>query len=929
MNNSSTEQKFAVKLEHVSFSYGKTLALDDFSLEIAPRKLVGVIGPDGVGKSTMLSLITGARAMQDSGSIEVLGGDMRSKTHREKVCPKIAYMPQGLGKNLYFTLTVEENLQFFGKLFGHSAEERRRRIDHLTRSTGLYNFLDRPAGKLSGGMKQKLGLCCALIHDPDLLVLDEPTTGVDPLARRQFWDLVESVRGLQLDMTVIVATAYMDEAQRFEWLIAMDEGKILDTGTPEEIFEKTQCDNLDDAFIQLLPAEKRSGHTKLIVPPLSGKDANVIAIAAENLTKKFSSFTAVDHVSFKIRKGEIFGFLGSNGCGKTTTMRMLTGLLKPTGGTAALFGKPIEAESMETRLKLGYMPQLFSLYNELTIKQNLMLYARLYRIAEKDVKSRVNEMLERFQLIPYADETPSALPLGIKQRLSLAAAVLHRPQILILDEPTSGVDPVARDLFWEMIIELSRQDGVTIFITTHFMNEAERCDRISLMHAGRSLACDTPARLVKERNMSTLEAAFIDYLEEADPASGEKITLEKSSTENTPEYPAKRKSLWRRFIESNNCNFSIQRTLCCCWRESLELMRDPIRATLAIFGALVLMLVMGFGINMDVEDLSFAVLDRDGSSLSKNYILNIAGSRYFIEQAPIRDYDDLEKRLRSGKLSLAVEIPPNFGKNLQAGKNPQIAFFIDGAMPSRAETVNGYVKSLHNQWLEEQAREHSAAANETLSLCNVETRYRYNPDVLSLPAMVPAVIPLLLMMIPAILAALAVVREKEMGSIINLYVTPLKRSEFLIGKQMPYVMFSILSSLMLIAMAVTVFDVPVKGSVFVLLVALVLYSMCSTGFGLLASSVTRSQIAVIFMTMLGTMLPAVQFCGMIDPVTSQEGAGRIIGMIYPTTYMLLISRGVFNKALGFHDLYPELVVLLIMVPIVIGCGVMLLKKQEK
>ena len=276
-----------------------------------------------------------------------------------------------------------------------------------------------------------------------------------------------------------------------------------------------------------------------------------------------------------------------------------------------------------------------------------------------------------------------------------------------------------------------------------------------------------------------------------------------------------------------------------------------------------------------------------------------------------------------------MEIPPNFGKNLQAGKNPQIAFFIDGAMPSRAETVNGYVKSLHNQWLEEQAREHSAAANETLSLCNVETRYRYNPDVLSLPAMVPAVIPLLLMMIPAILAALAVVREKEMGSIINLYVTPLKRSEFLIGKQMPYVMFSILSSLMLIAMAVTVFDVPVKGSVFVLLVALVLYSMCSTGFGLLASSVTRSQIAVIFMTMLGTMLPAVQFCGMIDPVTSQEGAGRIIGMIYPTTYMLLISRGVFNKALGFHDLYPELVVLLIMVPIVIGCGVMLLKKQEK
>ena len=929
MDFSSTEQKFAVKLEHVSFSYGKVLALNDYSLKIPTGRMVGLIGPDGVGKSTMLSLITGARAMQTSGSIEVLNGDMRSKDHRNKVCPKIAYMPQGLGKNLYFTLTVEENLQFFGKLFGHNAEERRRRIDHLTRSTGLYNFLDRPAGKLSGGMKQKLGLCCALIHDPDLLVLDEPTTGVDPLARRQFWDLVDSVRASQPEMTVIVATAYMDEAQRFEWLIAMDEGRILDTGTPAEIFEKTQCDNLDDAFIQLLPPEKRSGHTKLTVPPLSGKDADVIAIAAENLTKKFGSFTAVDHVSFKIRKGEIFGFLGSNGCGKTTTMRMLTGLLTPSEGTAELFGKPIDAESMEIRLKLGYMTQLFSLYNELTIKQNLMLYARLYRIEEKLVKERVQEMMERFQLLNYANETPSSLPLGIKQRLSLAAAVIHRPQILILDEPTSGVDPVARDLFWEMIIELSRKDGVTIFITTHFMNEAERCDRISLMHAGRSLACDTPENLVRERNMPTLEAAFIDYLEEADPASKEKISLSKTTAGDSAPAPAKRPGLWKKILESNNSKFSIQRVLCCCWREKLELLRDPIRATLAIFGALLLMMVMGFGISMDVEDLSFAVLDRDGSGLSKNYALNIAGSRYFIETEPLKDYADLEKRLRSGKLSLAVEIPPNFGKDLQAGKTPQVAFFIDGAMPSRAETVNGYVTSLHNQWLEEQAREHATKTDAAASSCKVETRYRYNPDVLSLPAMVPAVIPLLLMMIPAVLAALAVVREKEMGSIINLYVTPLTRSEFLIGKQMPYVMFSILSSLMLIAMAVTIFDVPVKGSVTVLLTALVLYSICSTGFGLLASSITRSQIAVIFMTMLGTMLPAVQFCGMIDPVSSQEGAGKIIGMIYPTTYMLLISRGVFNKALGFHELYPELLALLITVPVIIGCGVMLLKKQEK
>lgn len=923
MSNLDSAPPPVVKLEHVSFKYGKTLALDDFSLEIAPRKLVGLIGPDGVGKSTMLSLITGARAMQDSGDITVLGGDMRSKEHRNRVCPKIAYMPQGLGKNLYFTLTVEENLQFFGKLFGHNAEERRRRIDHLTKSTGLYNFLDRPAGKLSGGMKQKLGLCCALIHDPDLLVLDEPTTGVDPLARRQFWDLVDSVRAVQPQMTVIVATAYMDEAQRFEWLIAMDGGRILDTGTPQEIFAKTRCDNLDDAFIQLLPEEKRSGHKKLIVPPLDENSDTPISIAAEGLTKRFGAFTAVDHVSFLIRQGEIFGFLGSNGCGKTTTMRMLTGLMTPTEGKAELFGKPIEAESMDTRLKLGYMTQLFSLYNELTIRQNLTLYARLYRIRENEVAQRVDEMLARFQLEPYVDDTPQSLPLGIKQRLSLAAAVIHRPQILILDEPTSGVDPVARDLFWEMIIELSRRDKVTIFITTHFMNEAERCDRISLMHAGKSLACDTPQALVAERQAPSLEAAFIGYLEDADPASKERISLE--NDEGTVAEPVAEK--WYQKLAGKNKIFSFKRCLCCSWRENLELMRDPIRATLAIFGALLLMLVMGFGISMDVEDLSFAVLDRDGSVASTNYALNIAGSRYFIEKEPIKDYDDLEKRMRNGELSLAIEIPPDFGKDVESGRSPEVAFWIDGAMPSRAETINGYVGSLHNQWLQQQARENGTPSG--AALATVETRYRYNPDVKSLPAMVPAVIPLLLMMIPAILAALAVVREKEMGSIINLYVTPLTRTEFMLGKQLPYVLFSMLSAAMLVAMSVTIFDVPVKGSVLVLIIALILYSMCSTAMGLLASSVTRSQIAVIFMTMLGTLLPAVQFCGMIDPVASQEGAGRIIGTLYPTSYMLLISRGVFNKALGFADLHMELLVLLITVPILLTCGVMFLKKQEK
>ena len=910
-----------VSFQDLTLKYGKTLALDHVTLDIPARKLIGMIGPDGVGKSTLLSLVTGAHAMQ-GGNLRVLGGDMRDRVHRKIVCPKIAYMPQGLGKNLYFTLTVEENLQFFARLFGHNAAERRRRIDRLTKSTGLYPFLNRPAGKLSGGMKQKLGLCCSLIHDPDLLVLDEPTTGVDPLARRQFWDLVDSIREAQENMSVIVATAYMDEAQRFDWLIAMNDGKILDTGTPDEILKKTGKDNLDDAFIELMPEDQRAGHKTLVVPPLETTEADGYSIEAEGLTKRFGSFTAVDHVSFRIRKGEIFGFLGSNGCGKTTTMRMLTGLLPATEGVAKLFGNPIDGNSLETRKHLGYMTQLFSLYGDLTVRQNLVLYAHLYQIPEQEIPERVDALLNRFQLKEIEDKLPKDLPLGQKQRLSLAAAVIHNPEIVILDEPTSGVDPVARDLFWELIIELSRKDKVTIFITTHFMNEAGRCDRISLMHSGRSLVCDTPANIVAQRNAATLEEAFIGVLEDADPESNKAATESCIQNEAVTEEAPKKGG----FLGWLNERFSFQRWYTCYWREQLELMRDPIRATLALFGALILMIVIGYGINMDVENLSFAILDNDQSEISVNYGMNLSGSRYFIRHPDVKDHADLDRRMANGELSVVVEFPPKFGKDVEQGNSPDVAYWIDGSNPSRASTIDGYASLVHSDWLKYRAQYSADSSGD--DQISVQTRYRYNPDVASLPAMVPATIPILLMMIPAILAALSVVREKEMGSITNLYVTPLTRTEFMLGKQFPYLLFSMLSAFLLIVMAVTIFDVPIKGSFLFLVVSLLVYCVVSTGFGLLASSVTRSQIAVIFLTMLATLLPAVQLCGMTNPVETQKGIALLIGKIYPTTHMLLISRGVFNKALGFADLHHELTILLITVPIILGLGILCLKKQE-
>tara|TARA_B100000700_G_scaffold72219_1_gene80475 strand:- start:6480 stop:9212 length:2733 start_codon:yes stop_codon:yes gene_type:complete len=906
-----------IECSQLTVRYKSTTAIDNIKLSIPAGVTVGIIGPDGVGKSTLLSLIAGERMMQQ-GSLQVLGGDMRDKKHREAICSDIAYMPQGLGKNLYPTLSVEENLQFFAKLFGHSRKQRRARIDNLTKRTGLYPFLSRPAGKLSGGMKQKLGLCCALIHDPRLLILDEPTTGVDPLARSQFWSLIRDIHTAQPNITVLVATAYMDEAQQFNHLIALNAGKILATGSPQDLLARTQTSNLESAFIALLPSEIKHHHHSVEVQPYNAAIHSETAIEAKNLTMKFGDFVAVDKVSFTIGKGEIFGFLGSNGCGKSTTMKMLTGLLPQTSGEAWLLGSPLAANDINTRYRVGYMSQSFSLYTELTVRQNLVLHAKLFKVPATKVEGRVDEMLNRFALSQHQHNLPHALPLGIRQRLSLAVAMVHKPEVLILDEPTSGVDPIARDNFWQLLITLARQDGVTIFISTHFMNEAARCDRISLMHAGKVLITDTPEAIKAQKSADTLEAAFIEYLVEAQTpsthANASEQGLALAASTATQQTPSKRAKGLRRLLSYAS-------------RETLELMRDPIRLTMSFLGSMVLMVVIGYGITMDVEDLSYAVFDRDQSSISLDYRNALSGSRYFDEKPAITSYADMDKRMKSGEISLAVEIPPEFGQYVHKGEQVEIGAWIDGAMPSRAETIEGYVTGIHVKWLLQQASQMSQA--QSSSSINVVSRYLYNPDIRSLVAIVPAVIPMLLLMIPALLTSLAVVREKELGSIINLYVTPVSKLEFLLGKQLPYIATSFISFLLLVAMAVWLFNVPLKGDVLALFVIALLFVTFSTSFGLLASVFTNSQIAAILLTTIGTMVPAVQFAGMITPVSALEGAGRLIGEVHPVSYFLLASRGIFSKGLGFGTLDFAVFAIAIAIPITLWLATVLLNKQER
>ncbi len=813
-------------LDSLTQVYDKVTALDGVTISIPDNCMVGLIGPDGVGKSTLLAIIAGARRSQ-VGRAMVLDGDISDGKHRATACPRIAYMPQGLGKNLYPDLSIRENIEFFSRLFGQSRDERKWRIAELLDSTGLAPFEDRPAKKLSGGMRQKLGLCCSLIHDPDLLILDEPTTGVDPLSRRQFWELIDRLRARRPGMSVIVATAYMKEAERFDWLAAMNAGRVLATGSPAELKTNSGATTVEEAFIALLP-EQQGGHHGLQIPARRIFDTAPI-ITAHNLTRCFGDFIAVDRVNFTIERGEIFGFLGSNGCGKTTTMKMLTGLLPPTAGEALLFGKPFDGGDMSSRYRVGYMSQSFSLYTELTVRQNLDLHARIFHLPTQKAAARIAELIGTFGLEGYLDQRTTNLPLGIRQRLSLAIAIVHEPEILILDEPTSGVDPLARDRFWEALIDLSRNQGVTIFISTHFMNEAERCDRISLMDSGRVLATGTPHELVSARSAATLEDAFISYLEGVDgsrPPRSEEVAISRQTVHRL-QPPTRQRNV-----------FSLQRLLAYAIRESLELVRDPIRLGFSLLGTTLLMLVFGFGVSTDVNNLSFAVLDHDQSPESRAYLSELRGSTYFTEKAPLNTYAELDNRLKSGDISAAIEIPPSFGGDIKRGRQVWVSALVDGAMPFRAETIRGYLQGMHQLYLTDPAVKTTVASPSPPA--DIEVRFKYNQDFDSIYALVPSNMSMLLALFPAILMALAIVREKELGSITNLYVTPVSRGEFLLGKQLPYIAVAMANFMLMLMLALFVFKVPLKGSFPTLLLGVLIYVTTMTGYGMLISAFTKT-----------------------------------------------------------------------------------------
>ena len=492
----STVAMNAIEVNHVSKSYGRTKALDDVSFSVAKGEVFGLIGPDGAGKTSMFRILC-SLLLPEAGQASVDGFDVVRQMR--EVRSRVGYMP---GKfSLYQDLTVEENLKFFATLFGTTVDEGYDSIKAIY--SQIERFRNRKAGALSGGMKQKLALSCALVHSPSVLLLDEPTTGVDPVSRKELWEMLGTLK--ERDITIVTSTPYLDEVRCCEHVAFLDHGQIKGIDTPENILERFK-----DIF-------NPPGLNKSEDPKATNRECENI-ISVSHLVKAFGTFHAVDDISFTVKKGEIFGFLGANGAGKTTAMHMLTGLNQPTSGTGTVCGFDIRTEHEQIKKHIGYMSQRFSLYEDLTVSENIRLFAGIYGMKEEEISKKCDELLRRLKFTEHKDTLVNSLPLGWKQKLAFSVSIFHEPGVVFLDEPTGGVDPATRRQFWELIYDAA-QRGITVFVTTHYMDEAEYCDRISIMVDGKISALGTPDELKQQFHQPDMDHVFT-YLARQGKRSG-------------------------------------------------------------------------------------------------------------------------------------------------------------------------------------------------------------------------------------------------------------------------------------------------------------------------------------------------------------------------------------------------------------------------
>ena len=613
------------------------------------------------------------------------------------------------------------------------------------------------------------------------------------------------------------------------------------------------------------------------------------------------------------------------------------------------------------------------------MRRNLDLHARLYQMGAKGAAA-VEEALQQFDLADVADTAPASLPLGIRQRLQLAAACLHHPEVLILDEPTSGVDPAARDMFWRHLLKLSREDKITIFVSTHFMNEAARCDRISFMHKGRVLAVGTPAELAARQNAPDLEEAFVQYLIEAEGgeggerssrqeaahsesdqrefrqntdgvrepsshtlpvetptvgcvaqathAEGESDNGHSEFSDDPEKHHPRPSEIPSVTPDTQNFKYRFSMIWTFARREAKELLRDKIRLFFAVFGPLIIMASVSWGISFDVRNLKFAVYDRDQTAASRELVGYFDGSRYFLQQPPIQSEAEIDTVLKSSGAILVIDIPSGFGRDLARGLKPEVGFYVDGSMPFNATNIRGYIGSLITAYTKDRIAE-SGLPVSLKAPAGIEPRFMYNQDFDSINAIAPGVMMLVLMMIPAMMSAVGVVREREIGSIANFYASPAAVAQYLIGKQLPYIAVGMVNFAAMMLMIIYLFGVQLKGSFAGLAIGTLLMVSASTALGLLISCFVRSQLAAIFATAIITMIPAQTYSGFLYPLSTMEGGALVIGKTFPSSWYYTVSVGSFTKGLHTADLLHEYAAIAAFAAASLILACVLLKKLEK
>ncbi|HZV00241.1 MAG TPA: ATP-binding cassette domain-containing protein [Planctomycetota bacterium] len=917
---------------------GETVrALDGVSLEVAKGALTALVGPDGAGKTTLLRLAAGLLDA-DSGTLSVLGLDAASAS--DEVQSRIAYMPQRFG--LYEDLTVQENLDLYADLHGVSREERAERYPKLYEMTALGPFTKRLAGQLSGGMKQKLGLACTLVRSPELLLLDEPTVGVDPLSRRELWEIITRLEKEQ-GLTVLVSTSYLDEAERCAHAIVLVEGRALASGEPASVREEArgltfhvepalgeparvlQARLMDDPSV--IDAVPEAGRVRVVArerppgaepvearfedgfmvllrraknvgkaaphpdPPPAKRGEGETAVRVRDLVRRFGNFTAVDHVSFEVERGELYALLGPNGAGKTTVFRMLCGLLPPTEGELEVAGMDLREAPASARQRIGYVAQKFSLYGALSVTENLEFFASAYGLRGARKRERIRWALAQFELASLARVTSAQLPGGFKQRLSMAAALLHEPEILFLDEPTSGADPLARREFWRRITALA-SGGTTVIVTTHFMEEAEYCDRVAILDSGRLLAEGTPAEI--RGDAPSMEDAFIAIVGHAPPPREAGGRLGGGAPHPNPPPAPRGEGVLRR-------------VLALVAKEARQLARDPSSFAVGIVLPLILILLFGFGLSLDVKDVPIAIVLESPSPAAVDLAASFELSPYF-KPRPMVSMREAERLLLERKIDGVLRIRSDFGRQVSI-ERAVVQVIVHGSDANQARIIQGYVQGAVGEW---SARRIAEGKQAPVGPVAVDDRLWFNETNESRHFLVPGLIVIIMTLMGALLTTLVMAREWERGTLEALFVTPVRPVEILLGKTIPYFLLGMVGFALCLVAAKFLFEVPFRGSVLVLTFASMLYLLVALGIGLLVSSTFKNQLVASQITLLVTFLPAFMLSGFLFDLRSMPVAARAITYVLPARYYVALLQTAFLAGDVWGVILPDSAVLAFM-----------------